>query len=386
MAGSPFGAEKTLSETGRTLLPPQEERERLQCIASFRSALNAILTDPALEPIALARVVSKGLHTQGVSNRDRLRALCIEPKRELCLEVLDSFPGRLRYKTAVKLLRHFGAEEVLVRPRDVNLSLATTRRVLDLLAGYLKRNYARYKKAQRDLFENHFGLVIEIAKNLSGNNGHFEDAVQEGAIGLLQAVDKASPRTDTNFSAYASYWIRKCIVDYQGGNRYLVYVPISFVRLVRKIQNRYQEQYPETTERDPARFAVQQGLTPDALQAFLALRQSGISLNEEIGDGEETYASVVPDESAVTPDVLAARRDAREYLQRALNYLTPQQRAVILLRYGLGEDEQTYSQSEVAKKIGLCFQRVSRLEAAAIERFRKLLPRPALRELLSALT
>ena len=202
---------------------------------------------------------------------------------------------------------------------------------------------------------------------------------------MLEAIDKAEVRAETTFAGYAAYWIRKSIVDFQGGNRYPLYVPISFVRLIRKIQNRFAEQPLETAERDPDQFAASQGLTIEALKAFIALRQGTVSLDEPVGDGDESRAEIVADVAAPTPAEMLARKDAREYLQRALNYLTPQQRAVILLRYGLGDDRQLHSQSEVAKKIGVCFQRVSRLELIALDRFRKLLPRAVLRDALAAL-
>ncbi len=382
----PKGVVFSQTDLVRTVLPREAEQDRMRFIADFRAGLDAILTDPAFEDFTLALVVSKNLQHQGVSNRDRVRALLIEPKLEMALEVLDRFSGRLRYKTAIKLLRRFGVEEDLDRPRDVSLSLAATRDVLDRLAFYIKRDHSVYKRAQRDLFENHFGLAIEIAKHMAGGNGHFDDAVQEGAFGLLQAVDKCEPREDSSFSAYASYWIRKCIIDYQGGHRYSVYVPISFIRLVRKVHNRFDEhQQAEAAPCDPDLFAARQGLTPEALQAFVTLRHGSVSLDDPLGDGDETRSEIVADSSAITPDILAARKDAREYLQRALNYLTPQQRAVIMLRYGLGEDGEEHSQSEVAAKIGLCFQRVSRLEASALTRFRKLVPRAVLREALAAL-
>jgi RNA polymerase sigma factor (sigma-70 family) len=368
----PFSVNKKADPSNRSVLAPVDERERLQMVSEFRAMLDAILTHSSFDRHTLALVVAKKMPTQGVSNRERLRALLIEPKQELCLQVLDSFSGQLLFETADQLLRRFGVEQSLERPRDLHLSQKATRRVLDRLSFYIKRDYARYKRAQRDLFEHHYGLVIELAKeHCSGKTALFDDAIQEGALGLLQAIDKAEVRTDSNFSGYAVCWIRKAITDLQSGNRYSLYVPINFVRMIRKIQNRFSEQQTETSDPNPEQFAAKQGLTIEALQAFVTLQQGSVSIHEPIGEGEETREEIIADHSQPTPATLTARKDAREYLQRAVNYLTPQQRTVLLLRFGLGEDSETYSQSEVAKRVGICPQRVSKLERAAMDSLRK---------------
>ncbi len=236
------------------------------------------------------------------------------------------------------------------------------------------------KEARDKLVEANQRLVISIAKKHRGRGVGFKDLIQEGTIGLIKAIDRfdnkrINPQTGepSRLSTYATWWIRQTVGRAVADQGRTIRIPIHKVELLGKIGKAKQSLTAEFS-REPTIEEIARKLGEKQETIERTLRQdillSPLSLDEKIGEEEETArGEMIEDKEALLPSKESERTVLSEDLQRRLENLTPREREVIELRFGLGNGNSR-TLEEVGREIGVTRERVRQIEADALRKLR----------------
>ena len=220
--------------------------------------------------------------------------------------------------------------------------------------------------ARARLIEANVPLVRAIAHRFVGLGVPFGDLVQEGTIGLTQAVDRYEWRNGSRFGAYASWWIKQAIIraltDQARGIRlphYLVARRIAVRRAEATLLARLGR------EPTPDELAAESGLTPAAVKIAGDVAQIRESLNGPLGDGGGELLDTVADPAALDPADVAEELDRRLRVRGAVAALPQREREVIVRRFGF-DGEAAESLGAIAAELGLARERVRQIEQHAL--------------------
>jgi RNA polymerase primary sigma factor len=258
----------------------------------------------------------------------------------------------------------------------------TARKALEARAGMSMRAFqARYtivrereesmREAKRQLLESNLRLVVSIAKRHANRGLSMLDLIQEGNIGLMKAVDRFQFRRGFKFSTYATWWIRqsisRAVADYGRTIRLPVHVIESLNRLQRERRTLAADLGREPT---PAELAKRMGVKVGKVELLLDAARHPASLDQPIGEGEETeLGHLVRDTAARSPEEAAMQGELASEVERAMAPLNEREREVMRLRFGLGT-EREHTLEEIGRRLSITRERVRQLEAQALKKMR----------------
>ena len=228
------------------------------------------------------------------------------------------------------------------------------------------------EEARQIMIESNLRLVVSIARKYRGYGVPLNDLIQEGNIGLIQAVDRFDWRKGTRFSTCATLWIRQAVIRAIQAQSQLVKLPTRISEQLHKL-NRAREILTQELGREPtaqelARFMK---MPKTQVEELLGYPHQVSSLDEPVDSEEKvTLLDAIEDTSTLNPEEEMLQRTLREHIDRALNELPENYRTVIKLRYGL-EDGQTHTYEEIGRRLGLSRQRVKQIADVALKRLRQ---------------
>jgi RNA polymerase primary sigma factor len=242
-----------------------------------------------------------------------------------------------------------------------------------LLARNVKRGC---KRSLNELIESNLSFVVKVASEYRNLGLPFEDLLNEGNIGLIEAAHRYDATKGTKFITYAIWWIRKSILKALSEHSNLVRIPnyqMKKVREIREVENSLRR----SLGRKPGRDEISERLSKSIskIDQVLQFNMRELSLDDKIGKERDTPISdYLVDQETTSPEDDLIQNEANSLVGEAITHLTEQEKTVVTFRFGL-EGGHPLTLKEIGLKMGISRERVRQIECQAKTRLRKLFAR-----------
>jgi RNA polymerase primary sigma factor len=229
------------------------------------------------------------------------------------------------------------------------------------------------KEARERLIKSNLRLVFSIAKKYYGRSKKlsFLDLLQEGTLGLVRAIDRFKWRKGFKLSTYATWWIRQAITRAMADHARTIRLPVHIIEQLYRLNKIKQKMIEELgREPTPEELASQAGISEKKIHRLLKLTKDVTSLETPIGENKDTeLREIIKSDNYQSPEKEASLEVLRSKLLKAVEDLSPREKEIIMLRYGL-KDGVVHTLEEVGKIFGITRERVRQLEIKALERLK----------------
>jgi RNA polymerase primary sigma factor len=221
--------------------------------------------------------------------------------------------------------------------------------------------------ARNQMVRAYLGLVVTIAREFQGRGLVFDDLVGEGNLGLIRAAEDFDPDFGTLFSTYASYWVKQAIRDALVNRTATIRLPVHMVRLLtkwRRTERTLGRQWGRVPDFDEVASVL--GLSERQKSSVRKARLAAQLRLEDTRCGEAANCLLDTATDQHGPVEALLQADERDSLMHRMESLDNRERTVLTLHYGL--DGESLTLREVGTRLGLCGERVRKIEAAAIRK------------------
>ena len=250
-------------------------------------------------------------------------------------------------------LREAGRHPLLTAPQEVELA---------------KRIERGDRDAKQRMIQSNLRLVVSIAKHYRNQGLPFLDLIQEGTLGLIRAVEKFDWRRGFKFSTYATWWIRQAVARALADKARTIRMPVHIVERLQKLNRAERTLWVQLGREPTLEEVAHEANLPlsQALEVRAAARASA-SLDAPVSDGEDALLGDFVAGDGPSPEELVESSLRSQVLADALRALPDRSRAVVVLRYGLG-DTDPKTLEEIGRRLGLTRERVRQIEVEALKR------------------
>jgi RNA polymerase primary sigma factor len=231
-------------------------------------------------------------------------------------------------------------------------------------------------EALNELVESNLSFVVKIASEYRNLGLPFEDLLNEGNIGLIEAAHHFDHNRGTKFITYAIWWIRKSILRALSQHSNLVRIPNYQMKKVRNVRAT-ERALAKELGRKPDREEISRELqsTIAKVDEILQIKLRELSLDDKVGKDKDTPISdYLVDRGSVNPEERLLQEESQTLIRLAMKDLTAQEQTVLANRFGL-EGGKTFTLKQIGERMGISRERVRQIEFQAKKRLKKLITR-----------